>query len=156
MLGFFLTTLVTALSLLIVDLAVPGVGIATFPAALAAALSLGVVNGSIKPVVKLLSLPVTFLTLGGFSLVVNGFCFWLASLVVPGFAVHGLLGFILGPIVLSFVSTFLTGYFLNKGLDKKLAGVGSTLSSKFSLNKSEATSIESTLEKGKLESTKLS
>jgi putative membrane protein len=157
MLGFFLTTLVTALSLLIVDLAVPGVGIATFTAALAAALSLGVVNGSIKPVVRLLSLPVTFLTLGAFSLVVNGFCFWLASLVVPGFTVHGLIGFILGPVVLSFVSTFLSGYFLNKGLDKKLAAAGNQISSKFSgkpsLNKSEVAAVQSTLEKGKLKST---
>lgn len=127
MLGFFLTTLVTALSLLVVDLAVPGVGIATFPAALAAALSLGLVNGSVKPVLKLLSLPVTFLTLGSFSLVVNGFCFWLASLVVPGFAVQGLLGFVLGPVVLSVVSTFLTGYFINKGVNQKLAGLGQTL-----------------------------
>ena len=127
MLGIFITTLVTALSLLVVDLIVPGVGLATFPAAMAAAIALGLVNSSIKPVLKVLSLPVTLLTLGGFSLVVNGFCFWLASLVVPGFAVHGLMAFILGPVVLSVVSTFLTGYFLNKGLDKKLAGAAERL-----------------------------
>jgi putative membrane protein len=127
MLGFFLTTLVTALSLLVVDLTVPGVVIATFPAALGAALSLGLVNGTVKPVLSLLSLPVTFLTLGAFSLVVNGICFWLASLLVPGFAVHGLLGFIVGPIMLSLVSTFLTGYFFDKGLDKKLASIGRKL-----------------------------
>ncbi len=130
MLGFFLTTLVTALSLLVVDLAVPGVGIATFPAALAAALSLGLVNGTIKPVISLLSLPVNLLTLGSFSLVINGVCFWLASLLVPGFAVHGLLAFILGPVVLSAVTTFLTGYFVEKGIDKKLAGVKQAIASK--------------------------
>ncbi|NJM57516.1 MAG: phage holin family protein [Synechococcales cyanobacterium RU_4_20] len=127
MLAFFLTTLVTALSLLVVDLAIPGVVIATFPAALAAALSLGLVNGTVKPVLSLLSLPVTFLTLGSFSLVVNGVCFWLASLLVPGFAVHGVLAFVLGPILLSLVSTFLSGYFLNQGLDQKLAGLGRKL-----------------------------
>ena len=76
---------------------------------------------------QLLSLPATVLTLGGFGLVVNGFCFWLASLVVPGFTVHGLLGFLLGPIVLSFVSTALTGYFYQKGLDKKLAQLAQKL-----------------------------
>ncbi len=151
MLGFFITTLVTALSLLIVDLAVPGVAIATFPAALAAALSLGLVNGSVKPVVKLLSLPVTFLTLGAFSLVVNGFCFWLASLVVPGFAVQGITAFILGPVVLSVVSTFLSGYFFNKGLDKKLAGAAD----RFSLKKSDSTLIQNANEPSKLDSTKL-
>lgn len=114
--GFFLTTLITALGLLVVDLVVPGVSIATFPAALLAALSIGVVNGSIKPVLSFLSLPINFLTLGAFSLVVNGICFWLASLVVPGFAVHGLLALILGPVVLSFASTFLNQYFAEKGV----------------------------------------
>ncbi|MGB7085839.1 MAG: phage holin family protein [Phormidesmis sp.] len=152
MLGFFLTTLVTALSLLVVDLIVPGVGIATFPAALIAAVALGVVNGSIKPVLKVLSLPATFLTLGAFALVVNGFCFWLASLLVPGFTVHGLLGFILGPVVLSAISTFLTGYFLNNQLDQKLAGVGN----QFNLKQSESASIEPTAEQKKLETTELS
>lgn len=116
MLGFLITTLVTALSLLVVDLIVPGVGIATFPAALLAGVALGLVNGSVKPVLSVVSLPINILTLGLFSLVVNGFCFWLASVFVPGFAVHGLLAFILGPVVLSFVSTFLSSYFVNKGI----------------------------------------
>jgi putative membrane protein len=61
-----------------------------------------------------LSLPLNFLTFGLFSLVVNGFCFWLASAFVPGFSVHGLLAFILGPVVLSFVNTFLTSYFTER------------------------------------------
>lgn len=127
MLGFFLTTLATALSLLIVDLIVPGVGIASFPAAMVAAIALGFVNGSIKPVLKLLSLPITFLTLGGFALVVNGFCFWLASIFVPGFSVHGFLAFVFGPIVLSIASTFLSGYFINQDVEGKLAGVSHKL-----------------------------
>ena len=125
--GFVITTVITALSLLVVDLTVPGVAIATFGAAIAAAVSLGLVNGSIKPFLKLLSLPVTILSLGSFGLVINGFCFWLASLIVPGFTVHGLLGLLLGPVVLSFVSTALTGYFYQKGLDKKLAKLGQKL-----------------------------
>ncbi|NJP11967.1 MAG: phage holin family protein [Leptolyngbyaceae cyanobacterium RU_5_1] len=120
MLGFFLTTLTTALGLLVVDLVVPGVSIATFPAALLAAVSLGFVNGSIKPVLSVLSLPINFLTLGLFSLVVNGVCFWLASLLVPGFAVHGLLAMILAPVILSFASTFLNNYFAEKGMGQSL------------------------------------
>ncbi|MBC7970870.1 MAG: phage holin family protein [Verrucomicrobia bacterium] len=114
MVGNLLTLLATALSLLVVDLAVPGVDIATFPAALIAAVSIGLVNAFVKPVLSLLSLPLNFLTLGLFSLVVNGFCFWLASVVVPGFSVSGLLAFILGPVVLSFVSTFLNKYFAER------------------------------------------
>jgi putative membrane protein len=114
MIGNLLTLLATALSLLIVDLAVPGVDIATFPAALIAAVSIGLVNAFVKPVLSVLSLPLTFLTLGLFSLVVNGLCFWLASVLVPGFRVDGLLAFILGPVMLSLASTFLNKYFAER------------------------------------------
>lgn len=114
MLGTFFTWLATALSLLIVDILFPGVNIATFPAALIAALALGFVNAVIKPVLSTLSLPINFLTLGGFSLVVNGICFWLASVLVPGFAVRGILAFILGPVILSFANTFLSNYFAER------------------------------------------
>jgi putative membrane protein len=123
MLGFFLTTLVTALSLLVVDLAVPGVDIATFPAALLAAVSIGIVNGSIRPILSLISMPINFLSLGLFSLVVNGVCFWLASILVPGFYVHGLLAIILAPVVLSFSSTFLNKYVSEKGFGKSFSAV---------------------------------
>lgn len=126
MFGFFLTTLISALGLLVVDLVVPGVSIATFPAALLAAISIGFVNGSIKPVLSFLTLPINFLTLGAFSLVVNGVCFWLASLLVPGFVVHGLLALILAPLVLSFTSTFLNKYFAEKGMGRELDGSPST------------------------------
>ncbi|MBW4581707.1 MAG: phage holin family protein [Tildeniella nuda ZEHNDER 1965/U140] len=121
MFGFALTTLITALSLLIVDLAVPGVTIATFPAALLAGVSIGFVNAVVKPVLSVLSLPVNFVTFGLFSLVVNGICFWLASVFVPGFAVHGLLALILAPVVLSFASTFLNSYFIERGFGQPLA-----------------------------------
>jgi putative membrane protein len=116
MTGFFWTTLTTALGLLAVDLVVPGVDLATFPVALLAAIALGLVNGGIRPILSLLSLPITFLTLGAFSLVVNGVCFWLASLFVPGFIVHGFLAFLLGPVVLSLATTVLNKYFAEKGL----------------------------------------
>jgi putative membrane protein len=120
MFGFALTTLITALSLLIVDLAVPGVTIATFPAALLAGISIGFVNAVVKPILNVLSLPVNFVTFGLFSLVVNGLCFWLASVFVPGFAVHGLLAFLLGPVVLSIASTFLNSYFSERGFGQPL------------------------------------
>ena len=112
--SYLVTTLATALGLLVVDLAVPGVYIANFPAAMLAAVAVGGVNSTIRPVLSLLSLPINFLSLGLFSLIVNGVCFWLASLFVPGFAVSGLLAFILGPVILSFASTFLNNYFAEK------------------------------------------
>lgn len=115
MLGYFFIALATALSLLIVDLVVPGVDIANFPSALIAAVVIGLINSGIKPMINILSLPLTYLTLGGFSLIVNGICFWLASVLVPGFQVQGFIAFIIGPVILSLVNTFLSKYFAEKG-----------------------------------------
>ncbi|MCG6136655.1 MAG: phage holin family protein [Nostoc sp. LLA-1] len=109
--GTLLTIIATALSLLIVDLVVPGVNLANFPAALIAGFAIGLINSSVKPVLSTLSLPLNFVSLGAFSLIVNGFCFWLAALLVPGFAVRGIIAFILGPVILSFASTFINNYF---------------------------------------------
>ncbi|MBE9002964.1 MULTISPECIES: phage holin family protein [unclassified Nostoc] len=116
MLTPLLTALATALSLLIVDLVVPGVNIANFPAALIAALVIGLINGSVKPVLSALSLPLNFLSFGAFSLVVNGLCFWLAAVLVPGFSVSGIIGFLLGPVILTFANTFINNYFVEKNL----------------------------------------
>jgi|UPI0004001C6C putative membrane protein len=115
MLGYFFIALATALSLLIVDLVVPGVDIANFPSALIAAVVIGLINSGIKPMINILSLPLTYLTLGGFSLIVNGICFWLASVLVPGFQVQGFIAFIIGPVILSLANTFLSKYFAEKG-----------------------------------------
>lgn len=116
MLGYLVTILATALSLLVTDLVIPGVDIASFPTALVAAAVIGFVNAFIKPVLSFFSFPITLLTLGLFALVINGLCFWLASVLVPGFAVKGLLAFILGPIVLSLASTALNNYFAARGI----------------------------------------
>jgi putative membrane protein len=113
----FLTILATALSLLIVDIVFPGVDIANFPVALIAAAVIGLINGGIKPILQLLSLPLTILTLGGFSFVVNGICFWLASAVVPGFKVEGIIAFILAPLVLSLGNTFISKYFAQRNME---------------------------------------
>ncbi|AUB36690.1 putative membrane protein [Nostoc flagelliforme CCNUN1] len=116
MLTPLLTALATALSLLIVDLFVPDVEIANFPAAIIAALVIGLINGSVKPVLSTLSLPLNFLSFGAFSLVVNGLCFWLAAALVPGFQVSGIIGFLLGPVILTFANTFINNYFVERNL----------------------------------------
>ena len=114
MIGSLLAILATTLSLLVVDIIFSGVSIANFPAALVAAVVIGLINGGVKPVISLLSLPINILSLGAFSLVINGLCFWLASLFVPGFRVAGLIAFIVAPIILSVVNTFLSKYFAEK------------------------------------------
>ncbi|TVQ08894.1 MAG: phage holin family protein [Leptolyngbya sp. DLM2.Bin27] len=120
MLLYLLSILATALSLMLVDAIFPGVVLANFPAAMVAAVVIGIVNGIIKPVLFILSLPITILTLGLFSLVLNGICFWLASLVTPGFAVSGFWAFIVGPMVLSVVSTALNNFFVGQAVKPKV------------------------------------
>jgi len=112
MLGIVLPAIITAFSLLILDWLLPGVYLDTVTASVLAAVSIGVVNAIIRPVIQLLSLPLTLVTFGLFSLFVNGFCFWLASVLVPGFEVRGFIGFIVGPIALSFLSTTFGHYIL--------------------------------------------
>ena len=119
MLGIVLPAIITAFSLLVLDWLLPGVYLDTVTASVLAAASIGIVNAVIRPIIKLLSLPLTLVTFGLFSLVVNGFCFWLASALVPGFHVSGIVGFLVGPIALSFLSTTFGHYILDE--DSKLS-----------------------------------
>jgi putative membrane protein len=84
----------------------PGVVVTSFPALLVAGLVLGLINATIRPLLVILTLPITLLTLGLFYLVVNGMAFGLAALVVPGFEVRSLGAAILGALVVSLVSWF--------------------------------------------------
>ena len=88
----------SAVALLLVAALVPGVGVDGVGAAFVAALALGLINATIKPVVKLLSLPVRVLTLGLFTLVINAALFALAALLVPGFRTDGVGAVFVGAI----------------------------------------------------------
>jgi len=76
--------------------------------ALAAAFFLGLVNAVIRPVLILLTLPVTVLTLGVFLLVINGLLLWFVSGIVPGFHVNGFFGAVAGSVLVSIISGILT------------------------------------------------
>lgn len=119
MMPTFLNVLATALSLLVVDILFRGVDIANFPAAMIAGAVIGLINSSIKPILSTLSLPLNFVSFGAFSLILNGFCFWLAAALVPGFGVHGLVSFLLAPVVLSLGNTFINNYFAERSLTLK-------------------------------------
>ncbi|MBD2108271.1 phage holin family protein [Nodosilinea sp. FACHB-13] len=126
--SILLSGLATALSLLVVDLVVPGVTINTLTAAAIAAASVGVVNAFLKPTLQTLTMPINAVSFGAFSLVLNGLCLWLASLVVPGFYISGIIGFLVGPLVLSAVNTFINNYFDKKAPAFLRDGTGSELS----------------------------
>lgn len=102
---FLLTWLVTAVSLIITANVVPGFIVRSFGAALVAAVVIGLVNAIVKPILVILTLPLTILTLGLFLFVVNAITIWLAGVLTPGFVVTGLLPALLGSIVLTLVSS---------------------------------------------------
>jgi putative membrane protein len=110
MLTFILHWLVTALALVVADWALAGVRVSSGAALAVAAVVLGLVNALVRPVLVLLTLPLTIVTLGLFYLVVNGLAFGLAAALVPGFGVSSFGSAIAGALIVSIVSA-LVGWF---------------------------------------------
>jgi putative membrane protein len=116
MLSFFLTWVVAAVSLVVTANIVPGITVVSFPAAMLAAVAIGFVNAVVRPIITLLTLPLSILTLGLFLFVVNAISLslasWLAGAFSIGFVVNGFWPALFGSIVLSFISGFI-GRFVN-------------------------------------------
>ncbi len=108
---FITTWLITTLSLLITAYFVPGFHLQNLVAAIVAAAILGLVNAIIRPILFLLTLPITVVTLGLFSFVINAFTLWIASAFSSGFSIDGFLPALVGSLVMSLVSALLHGLF---------------------------------------------
>ena len=93
--------LLLAAALLLVAYLYPGVTVADFPAALLAALVLGLFNTLVRPLLVLLTLPVTLITLGLFLFVINALMFWAAASVLDGFNVAGFSAALIGSLLYS-------------------------------------------------------
>lgn len=104
---FLLTWLLTAVALMITAHFVPGFVVKSFGAALVAAVVLGLVNAVIKPILVVLTLPITIVTLGLFMFVVNALTILLAGNITPGFTVTGFVPALVGSIVLTIVGSVL-------------------------------------------------
>ena len=104
--GLVVRWLVSAIALYLTSLIVRGIEIHGPAALLFAALTIGILNALVRPVILVLTLPINILTLGLFTLVVNAGMLWLASEVVRGFEVHGFWSALGGWLVMSFF-TFL-------------------------------------------------
>jgi putative membrane protein len=96
--------LVSAVSLLIVAHVIPGIAVDGFFTALIAALVIGLVNATLGLLLKILTFPLTIVTLGIFWWVINAAMLSLASVLVPGFAVRGFFAAFFGAIVLALVN----------------------------------------------------
>jgi putative membrane protein len=103
-----LVWLVNALALLALPYVFPWVTVDSFKAALIAALALGLINALIRPLLILLTLPATVLTLGLFIFVINGLLFWAVGSFVEGFHVGGFWSGVFGAIVYSLISWLLS------------------------------------------------
>ncbi len=105
--------LINALALLALPYLLPSIHVASFTTALVVAVVLGLINAVIRPVLLLLTLPVTLLTLGLFIFAINGMMFMLAAWLLEGFVVDGFLAGVIGSTLYSLISWLLTRLLLS-------------------------------------------
>ena len=103
-----LVWILNAVTLLIVAYILPGIVVSSFWSAMLAAVVLGLINMLVKPLLILLTLPITIVTLGLFLLVINALMFWLAGSILKGFQVNGFWWAVGGALFYSVISGFLT------------------------------------------------
>jgi len=113
--GLLLRVLINAAALWVAASLIPGVRVHGLAYTLLAALVLGIINAIVRPVLVFLTFPITLLTLGLFIFVLNAFCLWLTSRLVPGIEVHGFWAAFLGALVISAVSWILTAFLSDTG-----------------------------------------
>jgi len=113
--GFLIRVLVNALAIWLATEIVPGIDARSVTTVVVAALVLGLVNAIVRPVLLVLTLPLTLVTLGLFLFVLNALCLWLTSAVVPGFAVRGFWSAFGGALVVSALSWAVNGFVSDRG-----------------------------------------
>lgn len=106
---FIMRLLVSAVSIYVIAYLMEGISLSGLEAALIAAFVLGLVNTFVRPIIKLLALPITIATLGLFSLIINAAFLMLTANLVAGFEIDGFFTALLGSILLSFVNMLIGG-----------------------------------------------
>lgn len=100
---FLLRLLINGIVFYCIAMFVPGIHANGFGSAVLAAFIFGIVNAIVRPVVLLLTLPLTIVTLGLFIIIVNALMFWLATWIAPGFHVYGFMPALIGGIIMMIV-----------------------------------------------------
>jgi putative membrane protein len=113
--GFLVRVLVNALAIWLATEIVPGLTARSGVTVLVAALVLGLINAVVRPILLVLTLPLTLVTLGLFLFVLNAICLWLTSAIVPGFEVRGFWPAFWGALVVSAVSWVVNGFLSDRG-----------------------------------------
>jgi putative membrane protein len=107
--GFFLRWVIYFVTIFVVAHFFGLIEVASPSTLLWSALILGILNAWLKPILVLITLPISFFTLGLFVLVINTFLLKLTDLLIPGFAVDGFLKAFIASICISIISSFLNG-----------------------------------------------
>jgi len=105
--NIILRILLTALAVIILEYFLPGVSVDSYGTAIWVAISLGILNAFVKPILVIFTLPATFLTMGLFLFVINAIIIMLAGNFVDGFIVSGFWYALLFSILLSFLQSIL-------------------------------------------------
>jgi len=112
---FIVRMLLNAFAIMVAASFVPGVVLTGIVPAIIAGILLGFVNALIRPILLLLTLPFTLLTLGLFIFVVNAICFALTAALVPGFDLSGFFAAFFGALVVTIVSWIINALFADRG-----------------------------------------
>ncbi len=117
--NLILRILLTALAVLLLANILPGIGVSDFVTAIIVAVVLGLLNMIVKPILILLTLPVTILTFGLFLLIINALIILLADRLIDGFEVSGIWWALLFSLLLSLVQAILFSFLKEKGTPGK-------------------------------------
>lgn len=120
--GILIRGLVTALGLWIASAVLPGVHSTGLLPIIGAGLLLGLVNAIVRPIIVILTLPITIVTLGLFLLVINALMVWLVGKMMNGFAVDGFLSAVLTAVIVSIVSWSANAFIGAQGRFERFGG----------------------------------
>jgi putative membrane protein len=111
---FLIRLLLNGVAVLCAAWLIPGLHVDTPATAIIAGIALGLVNAIVRPLLILLTLPLTLITLGLFIFVVNAICLALVAWLVPGFSISGFAAALVGALVISLVSWILSAILVDK------------------------------------------
>ena len=113
--GLLIRWLITAGALVMISQVIEGIEVDNLQAAFVAAAVLGIINAVLRPILLILTLPITILTLGLFALIINGFMLYIVGAVVKGFHVTGFWSAVFGAVFLSLISGIANAFISDRG-----------------------------------------
>ena len=136
---------INIIALLVVIHVIAGVGIDNMQTVFVAALILGLLNAFIRPFILIMTLPLTIFTFGFFTLIINGFLFYLAAKFVKGFVVAGFWNAFWAALLFSIISSLLS-FMLTPKIDMRYGSFRPTGGSRLNIDKDDVIDVEGKVE----------